>query len=267
VSRVHFQYSLRSLLMLPVLVAVLGSVVWVFTEGEKAIARKQALDYMCKQRLYVIRELFREYAERHGDEPRAWSADINGIPSESWRTLLLPLCTDATFVETYPFEHDEAWDSPRNLVLAARAPRFLSCPADGTGRSHGYTSYVAIIHDRDEPEPAILAVVECVDSGIPWTQPKDFTVSEFAELCTVRKGKVGHRGWRGQVRALLPGGTVVVDDNASHFLSELRRLAHDGAITPLHSSEADYWVLGDYGVRDPERWTEWESQGGGGRRE
>jgi hypothetical protein len=96
---------------------------------------------------------------------------------------------------------DESWHSPHNAkILNCTIPEFV-CPADNKKKDQS-TSYVAIIgpgtawredgtvqlQDLPDGGSHTVAVVEVVDSGVHWAEPRDLTVDEALEGLKTGKG-------------------------------------------------------------------------------
>jgi hypothetical protein len=118
--------------------------------------------------------------------PAVETTTADGAPGLSWRVTLLP------YLEHGPlharFALAEPWDSAANQPLATEIPRDYRCPAEVNARRE-QTSYMAIRGQdtcwppsggigtqnvRDGLSNTIL-IVETHDSGIVWTEPRDFT--------------------------------------------------------------------------------------------
>jgi hypothetical protein len=104
----------------------------------------------------------------------------------SWRVLILPYLEPSPLWSRYRF--DEPWDGPNNQQLAVRLPVYR-CPADGS-RTPTATSYVMVtgpgtaseVMAKNLPKlqasPNRILIVEVVDSGIDWMEPRDLTLEE-----------------------------------------------------------------------------------------
>jgi hypothetical protein len=120
----------------------------------------------------------------------------------SWRVQLLPFMGEKDLYDK--FDLTQPWDSEHNLKVAQEMPDIYRSPLDEKGTNH--TSYLAIaegggafpvpdedggrrsISDATDGPGATIAIVECQNTGIIWTDPRDLSVDEFAEL--VEKGKI-----------------------------------------------------------------------------
>jgi prepilin-type processing-associated H-X9-DG protein len=138
----------------------------------------------CDNNLKQIAMAMHSYAQRYKCIPPAFVPDKNGKPMHSWRVLLLPYLGEDSLYREYRF--DEPWNSPHNKALAARMPQVYRCP--GNPREEGtLTSYAMLVGPhaisdgptgrsinavRDGLTNTIM-LVEAVDSGIAWLEPRD----------------------------------------------------------------------------------------------
>jgi prepilin-type processing-associated H-X9-DG protein len=123
--------------------------------------------------------------------PPAYIPDKNGKPIHSWRVLILPHLQREDLYQQYNF--NEPWDGPNNRKLLAKRPTFFSCPIDNKAGATT-TSYVAVVgknalwrtgKPRSLDELALhegatntVMLVEVANSGINWTEPRDFCLDE-----------------------------------------------------------------------------------------
>lgn len=131
------------------------------------------------------------FHDSQGSFPPAFIADEHGRPIHSWRTLVSPFADQIQFYNRYSF--DEPWDGDQNkeLLKEFRGRPFVSAyPEDGT-----YAKYLAVVGpdaawpgsrpaklDEDFPDGAAntIIVVEVVNSGIQWTEPRDIQLAEMS---------------------------------------------------------------------------------------
>ncbi len=130
------------------------------------------------------------YHSDHGEMPPAYIADEDGKPMHSWRVLILPYLDDEqALYDQYDF--DEPWNGPNNRKLADQLTHHpFFCPSDDSLQP-SITSYVAVVGERtlwpgaesgageDFSEHAnIVSIVEVVDSGIHWMEPRDLSFED-----------------------------------------------------------------------------------------
>jgi uncharacterized protein DUF1559 len=146
----------------------------------------------CANNLKQILMALHGYHDEHGSFPPAYVADKNGEPMHSWRVLILPYLDRQDLYDHYDF--NEPWDCPKNRRLLSSSSNPYQCPEQREENS-SEANYVAVIGPRtawpgDEPTKVAdfadgtsttLVVVEVVDSGIAWTEPKDLTIHQAVE--------------------------------------------------------------------------------------
>lgn len=145
----------------------------------------------CMNNLHCLTVALHNYHDQYGSFPPAYIADEDGRPMHSWRVLILPYMERNDLYQAYDF--NEPWDGPNNRKLAGINVREFSCPSD-TGRLPTMTSYVAVVGPNtvwpgtqttrlrslsDGPSHTIL-LVEVVNSGIHWMEPRDLHVLQMA---------------------------------------------------------------------------------------
>jgi len=139
----------------------------------------------CKNNLKQLALALHNYHDEYGCFPPAYVADKHGRPMHSWRVLLLPFLEFKPVYERYRF--DEPWDGPHNRELASLQMNLFRCPADeGPGANTSYlvvvgpktvfpgTKTVKISEINGGTSNTIL-LVEVVNSGIKWTEPRDLS--------------------------------------------------------------------------------------------
>ncbi len=162
----------------------------IFTIDEREGPRR----HQCYNNLKQIGLAMHKYHEAYGCFPPAYVEDDEGRPMYSWRVLLLPFMEEDEQALHAQFRLDEPWDSPENLrVLNAVGERsHLHCPSDENSPSTE-TNYVMIVGEEslsqgsnsvelaqiDDGTSNTIMVVEVVDSGIQWTEPRDLKANEI----------------------------------------------------------------------------------------
>lgn len=138
---------------------------------------------LCVSNLKQIGLALQNYHSTYGCFPPVALLGTDGKPAHSWRVLLLPYLDYQQLYDQYRF--DESWDGPHNAELAKSCPAFYRCPAHSTSGC----SYLAVVGPRtawpnDQPmklariqnASKTIQIVEVVDSGINWLEPRDLTV-------------------------------------------------------------------------------------------
>jgi hypothetical protein len=116
----------------------------------------------------------------------------------SWRVQILPNLGDEYRKLYDKFDLNQPWDSDHNLEVARQMPDIFRSPHQSPTTNHA--GYLAIagsegaFPEGDQPlgrrgvsaatdgADQTAAIIEVQDSSIIWTQPRDLTVDEFAEL-------------------------------------------------------------------------------------
>jgi hypothetical protein len=156
--------------------------------------RETARCVACSNKVRQIANALQQYHRANGAYPPAYIADASGKPIHSWRYLLLPyLDYKGPF---YKYNFAEPWNGPNNSALTAtRLPGFV-CPSDGNSlqTSPSFTNYVAVVGQNaawqgDKPRKLAdfgnnaadtILVIEVVNSGIQWAEPKDLSLDSLS---------------------------------------------------------------------------------------
>ena len=188
--------------------------------GSAEVARR----FACVHNLKEIGIALQNYHDRHKCYPPAYVADSQGRPMHSWRALLLPYFEVEQIVnigKLYYF--NEPWNGPNNRRIAEQIPHVYRCPSDEENTTQ--TNYVAIVgpetgwpapgcmNNRDitDGPPDTIAVVEAVDAGIHWMEPRDLTIDLANDVRSnsIAPG-ISSRHWN--------GFNALFFDSAVHFL-------------------------------------------------
>jgi prepilin-type processing-associated H-X9-DG protein len=152
-------------------------------------ARGLARRCTCMNNMKQIALALHNYHSANGCFPPAYIADKNGQPMHSWRVLILPYLDRDLLYKQYNFS--EPWNGPNNKKLLASCPREYACPSDENANAQdaAQTNYVAVVGPNaawsgEKPRKAMdiaslsqtIMVVEVVDSGINWTEPRDLSL-------------------------------------------------------------------------------------------
>jgi hypothetical protein len=260
----RFQFGLRTMLALPLFVAVFGFIgvrcgwpaaslllpifagvtVWLIganlvesliagvTVGiavalllpEQSRAKGPALRLQCANNLKQIGLALHNYHDVFGSFPPAYVADEDGQPVHSWRVLLLPFLEQLALYDQYDFS--QPWDSLANQQVSATVLDCYSCPSDQAGRS-SYTNYVLVTGEgtawHGDHAPTFkefadgtsntITVLEVVDSGIAWSEPRDLSLSQALRGVNATSGIC--------ISSVHPGGAhASAVDGGVHFLLE-----------------------------------------------
>ena len=157
-------------------------------------ARESLLRRQCQNNLRQIAPALHAYHQAHGCFPPAYIADKRGKPIHSWRALILPFLDSNPIASAYDFS--EPWDGARNKKLLPSRHPFYVCPGalDAHAPDASQTSYVAVVGSGaawagEKPVKAgdlggadgdTIVVVEVINSGIRWSEPKDLSLDSLA---------------------------------------------------------------------------------------
>jgi len=235
-----FQFGLRAMLVAITLLALfLGLIIVPLREA----ARRER----CSNNLKQIGLALHNYHDVWKQLPPAVTLGPDGKPWHSWRVLLLPYLEQMPLYDLYQF--DEPWDGPNNCKWHEVSLEFLLCPADPT-RDATSTSYLLLIGPHT-PWPGTettgfrhildgtsntVAVIEVIDSGVHWMEPRDLDVEEF--LARAGEGRAFDSRHKG-------GANVLFVDGSTHFmprdldLETLRRLVTRDDREPVDWSEIE----------------------------
>ncbi len=181
-------------------------------------SRESKRGVACRNNLKRIGLALWAYEQRYGSFPPAYIADANGKPLHSWRTLILPFMDQAAVFGT--IDVDKAWDDPANSKHLRQGAQMYSCPSEGNNTTQ--TSYLAVVgpntawpgatgrklSEFKDPSSTIL-VVEVVNSGIQWAEPRDLYVGQMAPGINAGGANLGMSSWHGPfANAVFADGSV-----------------------------------------------------------
>jgi prepilin-type processing-associated H-X9-DG protein len=153
----------------------------------------------CTMNLNQIGMALHVYHMRWGCFPPAYVKDESGAATHSWRTLILPeLGQDGLYAQ---FDISEPWNSAKNVSVANTPLREYRCPADKAAGAFE-TNYFAVVGPgtawpgdtgaklsefRDGTANTIL-LVEVVNYGIRWAEPRDLHILQMPMLLNAVRG-------------------------------------------------------------------------------
>ncbi|HEX7377099.1 MAG TPA: DUF1559 domain-containing protein [Pirellulales bacterium] len=202
------------------LIGVLIAIFMPALQRAGANARRQ----QCAANLQRIGLAMQNYYTDYGSFPPGHVTDAKGRPLHSWRALLLPYL-DPALAAQYHF--DEPWDGPRNTLLADQVPDVYRCPDDALSAVSNTTDYVVIngadtifdgskctkLAEITDGAANTLLVVEVVESGIVWLEPRDLRIEQITGgVNSADEVASNHAG----------GANVLTADGKTHFLHESR---------------------------------------------
>jgi type II secretory pathway pseudopilin PulG len=154
------------------------------------VARREMLQRQSQINLRQIAIALHNYHDVYGTFPPAYECDAAGTPVHSWRVLIAPFMEQLPLYQRYNF--GEAWNGPNNSKLSTGTPIPFRSPFDTRSRP-GETSYVAIvgpgtmwpgqksqnINGITDGTSNTIMVVELLNSGIHWMEPRDIAARDF----------------------------------------------------------------------------------------
>jgi hypothetical protein len=169
----------------PALLSSMGS-------AREAVRRAQCLSHL-KQIGFALLT----YHDANKNFPPANVCDKNGKPLFSWRVEILPMMQYGKIYDTA-----EPWNSSHNSKLSSEYILEYQCPWHNSYENDSTTNYVAIIgpgtawredgpvkrSDLPDNGSHTVMVVEVVNSGLQWAEPRDLTVDEALEGLKTGKG-------------------------------------------------------------------------------
>jgi len=214
-----FQFSLRAMLIgVTVFALLLGILVPLVRRALREQQRAQ-----CSNNLTMIGLALYSYYGTYNCFPCAQTCGPDGKPWHSWRTAILPYIEyDPIYVQ---YRFDEPWDGPNNRKLHGEVIFPYRCPAEGSSTPAITTSYLAVVGPGTAwPAPGQTAfrdfvdgtsnsilIVEVVNSGIHWMEPRDLALEDLQRGVNPQSG-------RGISSRHVGGACVLLADGSVRFL-------------------------------------------------
>ncbi len=182
-------------------------------------AREASRRSQCSNNLQRIGLALLEYEAATGSLPPAVITDENHTPRYSWRVAILPYLEQAALREQY--DSDLPWDDPANEPVSMTSVEAYRCPSDDNALPNE-TNYVMITGKgtvgslpntctklKDIVDGAnTIAVVEIVDSGIAWSEPRDLTLEQLSMILNDQSGTGPSSRHPGGLNVLFCDGSV-----------------------------------------------------------
>jgi prepilin-type processing-associated H-X9-DG protein len=156
-------------------------------------ARDSINRMLCNLNLFRIGSALNEFQSVRQHLPPAHTADAQGKPLHSWRTMILPFLYHQSFY--YQLDLKKPWNDLRNKQLQTVNISEYACSAASRKQDPHFTNYIAITgphtlwpddrpgdldHIPDGSAQTILAI-EIGQSDIAWGEPRDLTLKEMEE--------------------------------------------------------------------------------------
>jgi hypothetical protein len=160
------------------------------------------------------------YYDANKHFPPVYTCDKNGNRLFSWRVEILPFMKYGNIYNA--LKKDEPWNSPSNAkILSIIFPEFI-CRSTIHEINDFSTNYVAIIgpgtawredgpvklSDLPDEGKHTVMVVEVVNSGVHWAEPRDLTVEEALQGLKTGKGLRISTAHPSVINVLFADGTV-----------------------------------------------------------
>ena len=209
------RFTLVELLVVVAIVAVLIALLLPATRSARGAARRA----QCVNNLKQIALALRNYEERYGALPPAYTVDGKGRRLHSWRTLILPFMEQKALYET--IDLSKAWDDPVNAKARGAVVGNYHCPS--SEGLEGTTTYLAVVGENEclgarEPrrldeitdgDALTMMVVEAgEEDAVPWMKPVDASADEVLVMGLGPDAKLHHES----------GMNACFVDGSVHFL-------------------------------------------------
>lgn len=223
------QFTLRSLFVVIAVVALLLGLTLPAIQSARESARRTE----CARNLLQIGLGLHNYHDVHGSFPAASWQRAEGQPHHSWRVAISPFIECSPFYDRYSF--DQPWNSPGNLSAGQTWLFYLyRCPSGPS--AVGMTDYLAVtgamtawpvpaarrLQDFSKGTSQTILVVEHVNSGIHWLEPRDLPFDQLDFTILGRSPQGDPPADRRLIPALVSehqdGANVVFADGSSKFL-------------------------------------------------
>ncbi len=229
---------LVAVVLLALLTVLGGSVAFVVFWYRSTVQSQTVPPKMA--RMQMVGLALRQYHQKYRVLPPAYTTDESGMPEHSWRALVLSFTVDASLVEHY--DYSARWDAPENKNIRTAGTRVWTAP-DVSSLDPSHTSYVLLtgpgtafdgnksisLNDFSNQHKVVFAI-EVVDSGIPWTEPRDLPVDQVEEM--LLSGKIASDN--GLIRVLMADGVVdqITISEATERLSEMALITKSESTKP-----------------------------------
>jgi prepilin-type processing-associated H-X9-DG protein len=196
---------------------------------QRATAPEAVRRMRCMNNLTQIGQALHNYYKANEHFPKPYSVDQEGKPLMSWRIEILPMMGNVAISNSYSniynsLKKDEPWNSPENAKLLNQVSiKEFVCPSAYRNKKDYFTTnYIAVIGPGtawNEDKPVKLSdlpyggshtvmVIEVVNSGVNWAEPRDLTVEDALERMKTAEGLRISAGHPSIVNVLFADGSV-----------------------------------------------------------
>lgn len=195
------QIGLLGILIVVIVLAMFVALLLPAVQSARGAARRA----QCANNLKQISLAILTYENAKGKLPPAYLADDSGMPTHSWRVLILPYLEELVLYQKYNF--NEPWDGPNNSKLVGLIPEVYRCPSQAdekAGNSTKTNYFVAVgpetafpggtgrsIRTITDGTSHTITVFESSGLSVNWMDPRDVTLDEAIALLTT-KPRSGH---------------------------------------------------------------------------
>jgi hypothetical protein len=188
------------------------------------VAREAARRAQCTNNLKQIGIAMLNYHDAYLCFPPAVITDEEGTPRYSWRVAILPFIEQQALYDLW--NHDEPWDSPNNMRIGQTSIPAYRCPSDDDPTETNYVmitgeeaignlpNEVTKIADVRDGTARTIMIVEVVDSGIGWSEPRDLSLDDL-EMRINAPGGIASKHPGGVNVALCNGSVRFVPESIS----------------------------------------------------
>jgi prepilin-type N-terminal cleavage/methylation domain-containing protein/prepilin-type processing-associated H-X9-DG protein len=162
--------------------------------GKMCVARHA----QCVNNLKQIALALHQYEQEYDALPPAYTADADGRPLHSWRTLILPYLEQTRLYES--IDLTKPWNDPANArALAASVPSYHCPSSSGEPNATTYLAIVApggcfdptrprrLLDITDAHESTLMVIEVGAEHAVPWMAPADADETKVMSLGSAAK--------------------------------------------------------------------------------
>lgn len=173
--------------------AILALMVAILMPAIRRIPPGVVLRSPCKNNLKQIGLALNSYRDEYGVFPPLYTADSQGRPLHSWRTLLLPFLEQRALYDQ--IDLSKPWDNPVNRMASETVVPEYHCPAEESDER--VTNYLALVSAANPMQPGdavslsnepaddwkLVVVIEVTaDRAVPWMKPSDVSLDYISSI-------------------------------------------------------------------------------------